>query len=158
MGSLLAVTAEPRVFTPPRSLNALMQVMLRTPGLQRVVGRSTALLTFTGRKSGKSYTTPITYVADVGRVILTCNKTRQWWRNLTDRPSVTLRLAGKTVSGKARVVQGPGALPFLIDFWQAQQMIANRAGATFDGAGRVDPASAKAGLVDTVVVVVDLEE
>ena len=133
-----------------------MRLMLRTPGLQRLTGRSTALLTFTGRKSGKSYTTPITYVADDGRVILTCNERRQWWRNLADRPAVTLRLAGRTVTGQARVLRGPSALPFLIVFWQAQPMIAKRSGATFDASGRIDAASVEARLADTVVVVVDI--
>jgi deazaflavin-dependent oxidoreductase (nitroreductase family) len=146
------------MFTPPRWLNALLRFMLRTPGLQRLVGRSTALLTFTGRKTGKSFTTPITYVADNGRVILTCNQHRQWWRNLADRPSVALRLAGKEVSGRAQVLRGPGALPFLIDFWQAQPMIAKRAGASFDDAGRIDPVSVEEGLAETVVVVVDVDD
>ena len=49
------------------------------------------------------------------------------------------------------------ALPFLIDFWQAQPMIAKRSGARFDAAGRIDPTSAEEQLAHTVVVVVGVE-
>jgi deazaflavin-dependent oxidoreductase (nitroreductase family) len=135
-----------------------MRFMLHTPGLQRLVGRSTALLTFTGRKTGTSFTTPITYVAGDRQVILTCHRARRWWRNLADRPAVELRLAGEEISGAARVIRGSEAAPYLIDFWQAQPLLAKRTGATFDAAGRIDSASVEALLVDTVVVVVDIED
>lgn len=39
-------------WTPPSWLNAMMRTMLRTPGLERLVGKSVALISFTGRKSG----------------------------------------------------------------------------------------------------------
>jgi hypothetical protein len=40
-----------------------MKRLLRSP-LHGIVGRSFMLITFTGRKSGRAYTTPVQYVQD----------------------------------------------------------------------------------------------
>lgn len=40
-------------WTPPRWVNAVMKVMLRTPGLQRLMGSTIALITVTGRRTGR---------------------------------------------------------------------------------------------------------
>lgn len=134
-----------------------MRVMLRTPGLQRLVGRSTALITFTGRKTGVPYTTPITYTRRDDKVILTGHESRQWWRNLSAQPQVQLRLAGSSRTGAARVLHGGEALPYFIDFLADQRMVAKASGVGFDEEGRPDTLQAKEALGDTVVVVVALE-
>lgn len=143
--------------TPPRWLNGLMGLMLRAPGLQRLPGRSTALLTFTGRKSGTIYVTPISYVRDGDSVILTCHRSRQWWRNIASRPEVQVRLAGTDYAGTARVVRDDDALSRYIEFLENQPRIARASGVDLDPSGRANPEKANAALVDTVVVVVDLE-
>lgn len=57
-------------WTPPKWLNAVMQIMLSTPGLPRILGRTTALFTFTGRRTGNSYTTPVTHYRSGDKVIV----------------------------------------------------------------------------------------
>ena len=101
--------AEPG-FTPPRWLNALMRVMLKTPLLQQIVGRKTGLLTYTGRRTGRVITTPVTCVRDGDRAIVSSHVARQWWRNLGDRPEVRLRLAGSEYVGQARLLEGDAAV------------------------------------------------
>ncbi|MDJ0498027.1 MAG: nitroreductase family deazaflavin-dependent oxidoreductase [Acidimicrobiia bacterium] len=149
------MTSEPRR-TPPRWLNRLMRLMLRTPGLQRLVGRSTALLTFVGRKSGKSYTTPISYSQRGERVILTCHESRQWWRNVRSNPRVRLRLAGKERTGIACVADEESAPAMFAEFLTDQRMIARALAISFEnGAPRAEQVAAA--LEDTVVVAVGLD-
>lgn len=88
-------------WTPPAWLYAMMNTMLRTPGIQRVVGESTVLISFSGRRSGTRYTTPITYPPDGNEIQVITNRFRTWWGNLQDEPEVELRLAGATVAGRA---------------------------------------------------------
>lgn len=147
-------TTRPR-FTPPRWLNALMRGMLRTPGLQRVVGRSTALITFTGRRTGRTFTTPASYVRTNGQVVLSSHVTRQWWRNLATRPTVRLRLAGRDVVGTATVLTGTDAIPALTTYWQSQPRLARAMGVELVE-GVPDPNTFGARLQDTVAVVVDV--
>ena len=149
------MTSEPRR-TPPRWLNRFMILMLRTPGLQRLIGRSTALLTFVGRRSGKSYTTPISYARRGEQVILTCHESRQWWRNLDSNPRVQLRLAGRELTGLAVVADDQSALPRFSEFLQDQRMLARALGVSFEN-GVPDAEQAAAALQDTVVVLIDLD-
>lgn len=86
---------------PPAWLNSMMGVMLKTPGLQRWLGRGLALLTFTGRRTGKRYTIPVSYARTGDEVLVVTKKTRAWWRNFADRPVVELRLAGRIHRGRA---------------------------------------------------------
>ncbi len=145
-----------RVFTPPRWLNAVTSLVLRTPGLQRLVGRSTALLTFTGRRSGRVYTTPLSYARVGDRVVLTCHPSRTWWRNLGDQPAVELRLAGRARPGTARVLEGAAAADALTEFFARLPMAARAAGVSRDAEGRPAAADVTAALEETVVVAVDL--
>ena len=88
---------------PPRWANSLMSWALTTPGFQKMVGGDVALLTFTGHKSGKSYTIPVSYQRDGSSVTIVTKKIRNWWRNFKTPAEVELRLAGETYAGKARL-------------------------------------------------------
>lgn len=57
------------------------------------------LITFTGRRSGKRYTTPISYVQQGQTLLLGVGET--WWKNLRGDVPVQVRLHGKTYTGRA---------------------------------------------------------
>lgn len=145
----------PRRPHPPRWVNTLVRWALRTPGLQRWVGRSTALLTFHGRRSGRVFTTPVTYVRDGDRVLVISHRQRQWWRNLAGRPDVHLLLAGTQHHGRARVLRGLEALDAYLTYLQARPRVARAAGVQGRG-GVLDPRRAQTALATTVVVAIDL--
>ncbi len=64
------------------------------------------LITVTGRKSGKSYTLPVSYAQENGRLICSTDRVdRNWWKNLRGGADVTLRLRGKNVTGRATVIE-----------------------------------------------------
>lgn len=143
-------------WTPSDWLNGLMRLMLRTPGLQRLAGRSTALLTFTGRTSGNRYTTPISYSRHGDAVILTGHVSRQWPKNVAANPEVQLRLGGMDYEGKARILPAQEALPHFVGLLEDQPLLARISGVELDTAGNVDRTQAKAALGETIVVLVEL--
>lgn len=151
-------TAEAPRWTPSAWLNGLMTLMLKTPGLQRLVGKSTVLITFEGRSSGREITTPLSYVADGDRIIVTGHRTRQWWRNLVANPEVGLRLAGEERRGMSSVMVDPdNALADYVLVLEAQPAVAKIAGVPLDEEGKADREKALEVLVYTVVVSIKIE-
>jgi deazaflavin-dependent oxidoreductase (nitroreductase family) len=55
------------------------------------------LISFTGRKSGKTYTTPVSYSQHDGQVTIFTHAT--WWKNLRSGTPVTLRIQGREIQG-----------------------------------------------------------
>jgi deazaflavin-dependent oxidoreductase (nitroreductase family) len=66
---------------------------------------SVLLLTFKGRNSGKSYTTPVSYVRDSEDLLLVSRRDRSWWKNLRGA-KVTLRIRGREQEGVAEACEG----------------------------------------------------
>ena len=79
-----------------RVMNKFPALLLRSP-LHRLISKSVLLITFTGRKSGKKYTTPITYLRDGDTVLMTTDS--PWWKNLRGGALVTLRIRGREYVG-----------------------------------------------------------
>jgi len=87
--------------TVPPFVNRTVQFMLRSP-FHGMVSKFTLLISFTGRKSGKTYTTPVSYsqVGDQVTIFTHAN----WWKNLRGGAPVTLRIRGRDVRGVAEPV------------------------------------------------------
>ena len=86
---------------PPDWANSMMKWALTTPGLQGMIGQGVALLSFTGRKTGKHYTIPVSYHRESDIVTVITKRQRRWWHNFETPLEVELRLAGHTFAGKA---------------------------------------------------------
>jgi len=83
--------------------NLLIPALLRTPVLHRLLSRELMLITFTGRKSGRSFTTPVTFMpVDCGVAFFS---NQRWWTNLRGGAPVMLRLSGRDVAGYAEPVE-----------------------------------------------------
>ncbi len=87
---------------------------------------------------------------------MTCDESRQWWRNLKTQPAVGLRLAGSSFTGQARILRGAEARADLIQFFADQPMAARAAGVERDEGGQPNVGQVEARLANTVVVAVDL--
>ena len=85
----------------PPWLNTVMRFILRSP-LHFLVSDKIMLVTFKGRKSGKTYTTPVSYMQSEDTVTLFTHAS--WWRNLTGGAPVTLRIKGKTLHGTTKAI------------------------------------------------------
>lgn len=60
-------------------------------------------ITFTGRKSGKKFSTPVWFVNDSTKIyLIPVNGTQtQWYKNILKNPDMDLQVSGKKVSSKA---------------------------------------------------------
>ena len=87
--------------TIPPFFNRLMSAVLRSP-LHGIASRSVMLITFTGRKSGKIYTTPIGYLREGDTV--TAFSHARWTKNLAGGAPVRLNIKNKTYNGQANIV------------------------------------------------------
>ena len=64
------------------------------------------LVTVTGRRSGRSYTRPVSYVQEGDTVRCLSSTTTAWWRNLEGGAPVSLWLRGNEVAGRAEATRG----------------------------------------------------
>jgi deazaflavin-dependent oxidoreductase (nitroreductase family) len=83
--------------------NGTMRALLRSP-LHGLVSKRAMLITFSGRKTGRLYTTPVNYVRDGDTITVVSRSHRTWWRNLRGGAQVTVRVRGKDLKGVAEVV------------------------------------------------------
>lgn len=94
-------TTEAKAGAMPPWLNRTMIWLLRSP-FHRVVSGSIMLITFTGRKSGKRYTTPVSYTQQGEALIAFTHG--GWSKNLRNGATVTLRLQGRDIQGIAQAI------------------------------------------------------
>jgi deazaflavin-dependent oxidoreductase (nitroreductase family) len=87
--------------------NPLSKTILRSP-LHRVMSKKLLLITFTGRKSGKNFTTPISYVQQGDTLLLAVGGS--WWKNLRGGTTVWVRLQGKLRTATTEVVTDEEAM------------------------------------------------
>ncbi len=85
----------------PPIVNHAMKFVLRSPA-HGMVSKTILLITFTGRKSGKTYTTPVSYSQFGDQVYVFTHAT--WWKNLHRGTPVTLHLQGRELQGLAEPV------------------------------------------------------
>jgi deazaflavin-dependent oxidoreductase (nitroreductase family) len=81
-----------------RLWNPAMRVLLGSP-LHWPLSRWFAILAWTGRRSGRRYSTPISYIREGNSVYATTAD--RWWRNLRGGAAVAIRIAGRWHSATA---------------------------------------------------------
>lgn len=77
--------------TALRLLNPVMRVLLGSP-LHWPLSRWFLILAWTGRKSGKQYSTPVSYLREGDDLWVTTGD--RWWRNLEGGAPVAVRISG----------------------------------------------------------------
>ena len=101
MNETHTIVRHPRPPRPVRILaNAIATTILRSRwhGMR---SESLLLLTFTGRKSGKEFTTPMRYVQEGETLRMTV--VYPWWKNLLEEAAVRVLLRGQMRIGTAEV-------------------------------------------------------
>ena len=89
---------------PPRFLWKVGNfVMTRLLGGK--MGEAIMLITFTGRKSGKTFTTPIGYTRQGQTLTSFCDS--PWQQNLAGGAPVTVTIQGRALPGRAATVSAP---------------------------------------------------
>jgi hypothetical protein len=115
-------------------MNRIMSGLLRSP-FHFVVSRTIMLITFTGRKSGQTYTTPISYARE-GSVV-TAFAGAKWSRNLAGGAPVTLRIKNKDYAGRGDAIADDkvAVAEGLRDFLRVVRFDARFYGVNFDDDG-----------------------
>ncbi len=88
-----------------RTGNHAVSLLLRSPAHAVVSGRI-ALITVTGRRTGRSYTFPVDYSRDgeLVRIRVGWPGRKVWWRNLREPAAVRMRLRGRECTGIGHAV------------------------------------------------------
>lgn len=76
--------------------NDFMAWLLRSP-LHGLLSSGMMLITVTGRKTGKKYTTPVGYYREGDNLWVITSRDRTWWKNLRGGAEVGLLLKRKPV-------------------------------------------------------------
>ncbi|MCL4249637.1 MAG: nitroreductase family deazaflavin-dependent oxidoreductase [Anaerolineae bacterium] len=92
-----------------RLQNPFMKWLLSSP-LHFFVSRFYMLITVTGRKTGRQYTTPVQYSRSGGELVIVTSESYRWWRNLVGGAEVQLLLRGRQCTGLAQVSSEPTAI------------------------------------------------
>jgi len=86
--------------------NPFVKALLRSP-LHGIASKNIALPHFRGRKSGREFVTPLSYVRENGTVCLLSAHSTRWWMNLREEGTpVSIEIARETLTGKARLWDG----------------------------------------------------
>jgi F420H(2)-dependent quinone reductase len=93
-----------------RIVNPALRTILRSP-IHRLASRRFALITYTGRRSGRDYTIPCFYrdKGDEVTIAVGWPERKVWWRNLTgEGGAVRLLVQGQELRGHAIATRDPG--------------------------------------------------
>jgi deazaflavin-dependent oxidoreductase (nitroreductase family) len=85
-------------------MNLVPSVIIRSP-FHAIMSSKYAIIEFSGRKSGRTYRTPVAYVRQGDRLLMSTDS--PWYRNLSGGAPVRVRLRGRMVGGTADTVTDP---------------------------------------------------
>lgn len=105
--------------------NPVIAFLLRSP-LHSILSKNMLLMTVTGRKSGKTYTTPVGYVRSGADLLIVSSPDRAWWKNLRGGAAVSMRLHGHDRTGFGTALEDqPGIAAALIELLTAAPQYQN---------------------------------
>jgi len=88
------------------ALNPIVTGLLRSP-LHGIASANLCVFSYRGRRSGKSYSTPLSFMRDGSTVRLLSSHNTRWWNNFLDgQVDVEIEIKRKTFRGKARTTIG----------------------------------------------------
>jgi hypothetical protein len=115
--------------------NPMMTWLLKSP-LHGMISKGAMLISVTGRKSGRTISTPTSYLRDGNILWVISWRDRKWWRNLRVEAPVRVLLAGKDAEGCGQVLEKEKAVArSLFDYYQKVPKKAKYMGIGLDAAG-----------------------
>ncbi len=87
-------------------LNPVMRTLLRSP-LHGITSHNIGIVHFTGRKSGRKLSTPLSYTREGDTVRLMSNRSTRWWLNFRgEEIRVEMEIARQRHPGTAVLLEG----------------------------------------------------
>lgn len=137
--------------------NPIIAWLLRSP-LHGLVSRNMLLLSITGRKSGRTISTPTNFLRQGDTLWVISWRQRTWWRNLRAGAPVQVLLAGKNLPGTGLVIEEEKAVSqCLFDYFQITPSTAKYVHIGLDPAGHPILADCERAARTMVVVRIDLK-
>lgn len=135
----------------PPAVNNAMKFILRSP-IHGLISKNILLITFTGRKSGKTYTTPVSYSQAGDQVFIFTHAT--WWKNLHSDMPVSLRIRGRDVQGLPETISDDkkAVATGLMEHLRRTPYDARFYGVTLDENKNPNPAEVEVGAQTTVMI------
>ncbi len=135
-------------------MNKVPAAVLRSP-LHHAMSDKYLLLSFTGRKSGRRYTTPVAYLKVEEALLMTTDS--PWWKNLRGKDGagapVTVRVKGREYEGIGEAVTDETEVVRVLHrFLQTQPGYGRFVGAKRGAGGWVDPSMLEEAARGRVVV------
>ncbi len=119
--------------------NSFMKRLITSP-LHSVLGSNLAVITVTGRKSGKLISTPVNVTFDGQTYTVISMRQRTWWRNLRDKPAAQLHVSGKQLEVQGAVIESADAVSqSLQSYFERNPKTVKYFGAKLSSDGRVEP-------------------
>lgn len=107
--------------------NDFVKFFLRTP-LRAFMG-NTMLITVTGKKTGRKYSTPVSFYRNEGWLWVITSRDRTWWRNVKNGAPVSILVNGQASGGYAEAELDEKAVGLhLCDYVQRMPMAARSLG------------------------------
>ncbi len=137
--------------TIPPFVNNTMKFILHSP-LHGLVSKTILVINFTGRKSGKPYSTPVSYSRTGDRVVIFTHG--ECVKNLEGGAPVTLRIRGRDYNGQAEPVPADRAVKIagLTEHLKQVRSDAGFYSVTFDEAGNPRPDEVEKAVDDVVMI------
>ncbi len=93
------------------AVNVPMRVLLRSP-VRGIASSNLCVLMYAGRRSGRRFETPLSYVRDGGRILLLTSRDTRWWTNFVPAANdpawtpmpVEVLAAGEILRGRAQTI------------------------------------------------------
>ena len=89
--------------------NFFIKAIINSP-LHFLLGDSFAVITVTGRKTGRAISTPVNVSRDEGSYTVVSMRDRSWWRNLRGDVPAHLRVSGKTFPVRGEIIEDSSAV------------------------------------------------
>lgn len=140
-----------------RVSNPVVTAVLRSR-CHKLLSGSAAVLTVTGRRSGRSYQLPVQYAADGQTVYVLPGgwQHKIWWRNLIAPAKVRLLLRGRDVTGIGQAFSGdrePQLVAAAMNVYLTRFPTSARVrGIGRDASGRPDPGQLQRAVRDEVII------
>ena len=96
--------------------NPFVKLLARSP-LHNLMDEKVVLITFTGRKSGKTNTVPVNYLLINTTLHIISLRNRNWWRNLKGGASVEVLLKGKKQNAWADLIEDQQKVAIELDLY-----------------------------------------
>jgi hypothetical protein len=135
-----------------RVMNRIPATVLRSP-LHPLMSGKYLLLSFTERKSGRRYTTPVAYLKENGMFLLTTDS--PWWKNFKGGAPVTLRVKGREYEGIGEAITDHAEVVQVLGrFLETQPDYGKFVGVKRNSGGRTEPSDVEEAARGRVVVLV----